>query len=81
MVEMTCITERGRMVIPAEFRRAFGLRAGGQVVLRLEDGELRICTVQHAIKRAQQIVAAHIGSTPSMADELIAKRRAEAERA
>lgn len=81
MVKLKRITQGGRMVIPAEFRRALGLRAGDEVILRLEESELRIHTVQHAIKRAQEIVGVHIGSTPSMADELIAERRAEAERA
>ncbi|HEU5440984.1 MAG TPA: AbrB/MazE/SpoVT family DNA-binding domain-containing protein [Ktedonobacterales bacterium] len=80
MAETTHISEGGRIVIPAEFRRALGLHVGDEVVLRLEDGELRLYTVQQAIARAQQIVAAHVGNTPSMADELIAERRAEAER-
>ena len=79
MVVTTHITERGRIVIPAEFRRALGLRAGDKVVLRLEDGELRVYTVQHAKKRAQDIVSVYLRNSPSLADELIAERRAEAE--
>ena len=74
------LADGGRLVIPVEFRRALGLGIGDEVVLRLEDGEVRMFTVDHAIKPAQQMVRRYIPEGPSLADELIRQRRAEAER-
>ena len=36
------VGQGGRLVIPAEYRRALGIEVGDTVVLRLEDGELRV---------------------------------------
>ena len=68
----------GRVVIPASFRRALGVRAGDEVVLRLEDNELRITTMKHRVARAQRLVRKHIRAGVSLVDELIADRRKEA---
>lgn len=68
----------GRVVIPASFRRALGVRAGDEVVLRLEDNELRITTLKHRVARAQRLVRKHIRAGVSLVDELIADRRKEA---
>lgn len=68
----------GRVVIPASFRRALGVRAGDEVVLRLEDNELRITTMKHRVARAQRLVRKHVHAGVSLVDELIADRREEA---
>lgn len=70
----------GRIVIPGAFRKALGLRPGDEVVLLLEDGELRILTKEQAIRRAQVIVRKHVQSGRRLAEELIEERRAEARR-
>lgn len=75
----TKLTEGGRIVIPAEYRQALGLRVGDELILRLEDGEVRIFTARQAIKRAQELVRHYIPQTRSLADELIADRRKENE--
>ena len=76
----TKVDRHGRVVIPAEYRRALGLREGDAVVIQLDDGALRILTRAQAIKRAQEIVAPYFSGKPSPVDELIAERRAEAAR-
>ncbi len=73
----TKIGEGGRIVIPAEYRQALGLQVGDEVILRLEGGELRIFTLNQAIKRAQELVSRSIPEERSLADELIAERRRE----
>ncbi len=73
----TKLTEGGRIVIPAEFRQALGLQVGDEVILRLEDKELRIFTLNQAIRRAQELVNQYIPQERSLADELIAERRLE----
>ena len=35
------VNENGRVVIPASFRKALGINAGDEVVLRIEDDELQ----------------------------------------
>lgn len=74
------IGEGGRVVIPAEFRKALGLCVGDTVVVQLVDGEIHIFTVDHAIDRVQAWVRSFIPEGRSLVDELIAERRAEAER-
>ena len=67
----------GRLVIPAEMRKALGLDEGTAVVLRVENGELRIWTIKEAIRRVQERVKPFLADEPSVVDELIAERRAE----
>lgn len=76
----TKVSEGGRIVLPAEYRRALGVHVGDDVILRLEDGAVRIYTIREAIRRAQELVSKYIPADRSLADELIAERRAEAER-
>ena len=76
----TKVDRHGRIVIPAEYRRALGLREGDPVMVQLDDGELRILTRAQAIRRAQEIVAKYVPPGRSLVDELIAERRAEAAR-
>ncbi len=71
------LTEGGRIVIPVEYRQALGLHIGDDLILRLEDGEVRIFTPQQAIKRAQELVPRYISQGRSLSDELIAERRQE----
>lgn len=63
------------MVIPASFRKALGINVGDEVVLRIEDDELRITTLRHRIERAQRLVRQHVKLGTSLVDELIAERR------
>ncbi len=76
----TKVDRHGRIVIPAEYRRALGLREGDPVTVQLDGGELRILTRAQAIRRAQEILAPYLAGKGSLADELIAERRAEAAR-
>lgn len=76
----TKIAEGGRLVIPAEHRRQLGLEIGDEVILRVEDNELRILTRAAAVKRAQEKVRRHVKGRRSLVDELSAERRAEAKR-
>lgn len=74
----TKITEGGRVVIPAEHRRALGLEVGDEVVIHVVDGELRILTRAEAIRRAQSLVRSKVKKNRSLVDELTEERRIEA---
>jgi AbrB family looped-hinge helix DNA binding protein len=76
----TRINENGRVVIPASFRKALGLNIGDEVLLRIEDDELRISTLKQRIERAQRLVRKHVRRGTSLVDELIAERREAAKR-
>lgn len=74
------MNENGRVVIPAQFRKALGIRAGDQVILRFEDDELRITTMKKRIERAQRHARKYVKPGVSLVDELIADRREAAKR-
>jgi AbrB family looped-hinge helix DNA binding protein len=74
------IAAGGRVVIPAEFRKALGVEIGDDMVMELTDGELRLRSFDAALKRVQQIVRRYVPAGVSLADELIRERREEAAR-
>jgi AbrB family looped-hinge helix DNA binding protein len=69
------VNENGRVVIPASFRKALGINIGDEVVLRMEDDELRITTLKRRVERAQRLVRKHVKRGTSLVDELIDDRR------
>lgn len=74
------INENGRVVIPAAFREALGVKPGDEIILRIEDDELRITTMKRRIERAQRNVRKYVKPGASLVDELIAERREAAKR-
>src|ERR1700737_2310831 len=82
LVTTTKLAEGGRVVIPAEFRQALGMRIGDDLVMYLVDGKVYLLTrkqaVMEAAKQLQDLVDQHIPKEISLVDELIAERRWEA---
>ena len=76
----TRINESGRLVIPASFRKALGISAGDEVILRIEDEGLLITTMQRRIARAQERARKYVKRGVSLVDELLSERREEAKR-
>ncbi|HMD86000.1 MAG TPA: AbrB/MazE/SpoVT family DNA-binding domain-containing protein [Terriglobia bacterium] len=71
----TRVGEKGRVVIPASFREALDVKVGDEVVLRIEDNELRLSTLKGRLARAQRLLRRFIKPGRSLAKELIAERR------
>ena len=69
----------GRVLIPAELRRQMRLESGGMVNAELVDGELRLLSPAVALDRLERLFAP-LRAGPSLVDELLAERRAEAAR-
>jgi AbrB family looped-hinge helix DNA binding protein len=72
------VNENGRVVIPSSFRKALGIEIGDEVVLRLEDDELRITTQQGRIRRAQNRTRRYVKRGTSLVGELLVERRESA---
>lgn len=79
-VVTTHLGKGGRLVIPAEYRKALGLEPGDPVVLALEGNAVRLATPRQAVKHAQALVGRYIPRKRDLADELIRDRRAEVRR-
>ena len=81
MPHIAKINQQGRIVIPAECRAAAGLKPGDDLLVEaVGKGELRLRTREQALREAQTIVARHVPADRDLVTELIAERRAEAER-
>jgi len=74
----TKLNANGSIVIPAALRRELGLTAGEELLLRAEDGELRLYTLTNAVRRAQEMVQRYAPGGGSA--ELLRERREEARR-
>lgn len=74
------VSRGGRVVIPAEYRRALGIDEGDRVLLVLDHGEVRIVTPEAAIARAQRLVRQFVPEGTPLVATLIQDRREEAER-
>ena len=74
------LQEGGVLNLPEEYRAALGLKSGDEVVLKLEDGSIRVFSLQTAIERAQELVMSYVPEGSSLSDELVAERRREADR-
>jgi AbrB family looped-hinge helix DNA binding protein len=73
----THLSQGDRIVIPAGYRKALGLKPGDDVILVLEGNEVRLVTPHHAVKRAQSLVRQYVSKGRALADDLINDRRQE----
>ncbi len=78
--EQTRLSENGRIVIPAAFRKALGYEPGETLTLSIEEDGLHIQSVRQQLARAQAIVRKYVNPSRSLSDELIAERRREVAR-
>lgn len=73
------VAHNGRLVLPKMVREALGMSDGGTVVFSLEDGEVKLTSLDQSIKRAQDLYRKHATGDFTV-DDFIAERRAEAAR-
>lgn len=71
------VDEQGSLVIPAELLEKLGIEAGTKLIARVEGDRLVLETPAAILARLQALFSSVEGS---IVDELIAERRAEAER-
>lgn len=70
---------QGRLVVPAALRRELGLEPGERLLARVKDGAL-ILEPRAVVERRLRARFRKVDPQISLADALIAERRAEAER-
>ena len=80
MENVTKLSKGGRIVIPAAMRKLIGVSEGDELILRYRDGRLEVMTVRQAVQEAQNLVSRFVPEDRRLVDELLAERRAEAER-
>ena len=74
------MSTNGRILIPLSLRRALDIKPGDDLVLEVKDNALQVSTRVARLREAQEIARKYLAGKPSLADELIAERRAEAAR-
>ena len=70
----------GRLQVPADIRRELGLKDGDAVRMEVVDGVLCVRPFKAVLEEVRALLRAEITPGVSLVDELIADRRAEAER-
>ena len=71
------MSDGGRVVIPVEIRRELALKDGETVLWEFKDGAATLTTRLAQLREAQAMVRRFVPASVSLADELIAERRAE----
>ena len=78
--EQVTIGDRGRLVLPSSVRSALGLKPGTRMLLSVEaDGSLRLRPYR-AVADENRGLFADLTEGGSLVDELVAERRAAADR-
>jgi len=75
----TQLGKSGRLLLPVKIRKALDLHPGDEIVLRLEEGQIKLIPLRQAVSIAQQRVKMYVPENKSLVESLIRERRAEAE--
>jgi antitoxin PrlF len=67
----------GRVLIPVEMRKALGIEIGDEVLMQVENQELKLFNLEHAVQEAQNLMAKYNPTKKSLSDEIIKDRRDE----
>lgn len=81
MKATTVLQPNGRVVIPAEIRQHLNLGSGQKLQITVQNGRIILTPHIDRLRQAQALLAQQVaGDHSRWSDELIAERRAEAER-
>lgn len=69
---------KGRVLLPADMRKAMELAEGDVLTAWLKDGEVRLHSHRHGLRKIQDASSSITKAGHYVSDELIAERRAEA---
>ena len=71
------VLPNGRLVLPVELRRKLGVEKGGHLVAELDGDVVKLTTPDWALDEAGALFRSFLTGDASVADEVIAERRAE----
>lgn len=74
------IGKSGRISVPAKMRAALDVHAGDDILIRMENGTIRLIPLKQAVSLAQKAVKRHVPKGTSLVDALIQARREEGAR-
>lgn len=72
------IDNAGRLVVPANLRRALGIVEAQELSVRLVDGGIRLQTLDAGLERVWAIARRRGKTVPDVVDDFIAERRVDA---
>ena len=76
----TRVSSTGKLSLPAKLRRMVGLERGGPVVVRVEDGEIRIRSVRDVLTGLQAEARRVFAGSGESVEGFLRERHAEAAR-
>ena len=68
----------GRFVLPSKLRKELQIKVGDEIVLRLENGSIRLVPLHQAVIIAQDTVKKYVPKGTSLVADLIQARKEEA---
>jgi AbrB family looped-hinge helix DNA binding protein len=71
------VASNGRMVLPASVRKAMGIHGDARVILTVEDDQVRLSPIGHAVSRAQALYREH-AKQPRTVDDFLSDRKTNA---
>ena len=74
------LDKAGRLMVPRKLRRELGINQNSRLLVRVEDGGLRVETREVALRRLQEYMRKFKKPGESVVDEFLAERREEARR-
>ena len=74
------VSDGRRVVLPAEVCKLLKVGVGGTVIVDVANGHVELHSLETTLAEFRALAAAKVPPGTSLVDELIAERRAEAER-
>jgi len=69
------VSGAGRVVLPAEWRKDFGIEDGVEVIFSRTEHGIQVTTLDEAIRQAQELTRRYVPEGVSLVDELRKTRR------
>jgi len=69
------LERNGRILLPAEIRKRFGLKAGDELLMHADDRGVYVTTSHATLRAVQEQVRAWMPGVTSLADEVLVARK------
>lgn len=75
MAQKITVGEGGRIVIPSFFRKELDVHVGDELIINIENGELRLFKQRQAIRRIQDALKRRFPDDVNMTDLFLKERK------